>query len=120
MSKNETSTDYIMALLAGLGVSVIVAAILAVIGIATESEYAVVLGIGAAIVGCVVRRFVPPQSIGGALIGALLCPLTYVIYQLILAMFGYSYEKDGDITYWILLIGSVVFGAYICYSKTDD
>ena len=120
MSDNDIKTDYMMALLAGLGVTTIVAAILAGIGIATGTEYALVLGLGAAIVGTIVKRFVPQQSIGGALIGGVLCPLTYFLYQFILSMFGYYYEKDGEITYWILLIGSAIFGAYICYSKSED
>ena len=72
MSDNDIKTDYMMALLAGLGVTIIVAAILAGIGIATGTEYVLVLGLGAAIVGTIVKRFVPQQSIGGALIGGVL------------------------------------------------
>lgn len=116
----QNKPQFGMALLAGFGAAVIVAIILAILGIITGSEYIIVLVIGAILVGVAVKNFVPAHSIGGALIGAILCPLTYFLYQLIMAMFGYYYEKDGDSTFWFLLIGSAFCGAYICYSKSDD
>ena len=71
-------------------------------------------------VGFAVKNFVPEHSIGGAIIGAIICPLTYFLYQFIMAVYGYTYEEDGESTFWILLIGSAIYGAYICYSKSDD
>lgn len=70
-----------MAFLAGFGASVIVGVILALLGMWLEAEYMLVLIIGAIIVGCVITNFVPHKSIGGALIGMILCPATYFIYQ---------------------------------------
>lgn len=110
---------YGIAILCGLGASVLVAIILAVLGIATGSEYIIALIFGAILVGLAVRNFVPAHTIGGAVIGAVLCPLTYFLYQMFMAMFGYYYA-DGDTTFWFLLIGSVIYGAYIGYHKDDD
>lgn len=110
---------YGIAILCGLGASVLVAIVLAVIGIVTESEYIIALVFGAVLVGLAVRNFVPAHTIGGAVIGAVLCPLTYFLYQMFMAMFGYYYV-DGDSTFWFLLIGSVIYGAYIGYHKDDD
>jgi len=116
----ETKPNYTMAFLAGLGASVLVGIALAVIGIWLESEYMIALCVGAAIVAAVIGRFVPRKSIGGAIIGAILTPATYFIYQTIMAVYGYSYEKDGDTWFWFLLIGSAVFGAYMGYNNNDD
>lgn len=109
---------YGLAILAGLGTSVLVAIVLAVIGIACEGEYMLLLIAGAIIVGLVVRVFVPAHTIGGAAIGAILCPLTYFLYQIIIAIFGYYYEDDSN--FWFILIGSVIYGAYVCYKKEED
>lgn len=119
-NQEQKKPQFGMALLAGLGAAVIVAIILAVIGIVTCSEYYIALILGGALVGFVIKRFVPAHSIGGAVIGAVLCPITYFLYQFIMAIFDYYYEKDGDVQFWVLLIASAIFGAYICYSKSDD
>ena len=116
----EKKPQYGFAILAGLGAAVIVAIILAVIGIWTGSEYFIALAIGGVLVGFAVKNFVPEHSVGGAIIGAIICPLTYFLYQFIMAVYGYTYEEDGESTFWILLIGSAIYGAYICYSKSDD
>jgi MFS family permease len=116
----ENKPNYTMAFLAGLGASVLVGIALAAIGIWLESEYMLALCIGAVIVATVIGRFVPRKSIGGAIIGAILTPATYFIYQSIMAFYGYSYEKDGDTWFWFLLIGSAVFGAYMGYNNNDD
>lgn len=119
-TRKTKKTQLGMAILAGLGAAVIVAILLAVIGIATKSEFFIALVIGAVLVGYAIKQFVPEHSIGGAIIGAILCPLTYFLYQSFMAIFGYYYEEDGEFTFWMLLIGSAIYGAYICYSKTDD
>ncbi|MGN1236847.1 MAG: hypothetical protein ACI4TS_05325, partial [Bacteroidaceae bacterium] len=111
--------NYLLAILAGLGASVLVAGILAGVNIAIGSEYFIVLLIGCSIVGVVIRQFVSAHSVGGAIIGGILCPLTYFIYQAILAMFDYYYEKDGEFHFWFLLIACAIFGASTCYSKKD-
>lgn len=116
----EKKPNYMMAFLAGFGTSVIVGIVLALIGIWTESEFMIVLCIGAFIVASVIRNFVPRQSIGGAIIGAILTPATYFIYQVIMAINGYSYEKDGNSWFWFLLIGSVVLGAVMGYNNDNE
>ena len=116
----EKKPNYIMAFLAGFGTSVIVGIVLALLGIWAESEYMIALIIGAVIVAAVIKHFVPRQSIGGAIIGAILTPATYFIYQAIMAMNGYAYEKDGESWFWFLLIGSVVLGAFMGYNNDDD
>lgn len=113
----EKKTQFLMAFLAGFGTSVIVGVILALFGMWLEAEYMLILIIGAIIVGCVITNFVPHKSIGGALIGMILCPATYFIYQMIMAFNGYEYEKDGESTFWLLLIGSALWGAYMGYNK---
>ena len=116
----EKKPQFLMAFLAGFGTSVIVGVILALFGIWLEAEYMLILIIGAIIVGCVITNFVPHKSIGGALIGMILCPATYFIYQMIMAFNGYEYEKDGESTFWLLLIGSALWGAYMGYNKEGD
>lgn len=116
----EKKTQFLMAFLAGFGTSVIVGVILALFGMWLEAEYMLILIIGAIIVGCVITNFVPHKSIGGALIGMILCPATYFIYQMIMAFNGYEYEKDGESTFWLLLIGSALWGAYMGYNKKSD
>ena len=116
----EKKPQFLMAFLAGFGTSVIVGVILALFGIWLEAEYMLILIIGAIIVGCVITNFVPHKSIGGALIGMILCPATYFIYQMIMAFNGYEYEKDGESTFWLLLIGSALWGAYMGNNKKGD
>ena len=116
----EKKPQFLMAFLAGFGASVIVGVILALLGMWLEAEYIFILIIGAVIVGCVITNFVPHKSIGGALIGMILCPATYFIYQMIMAFNGYEYEKDGESTFWLLLIGSALYGAYMGYNKKSD
>ena len=111
--------NYMMAALAGLGVSVLVAIALAVIGIWLEAEYILVLIIGAVLVGLVIHNFVPNKSFGGAILGGILCPATYFLYQVFMAMFGYYYEGD-DNTFWWMLAGSCIYGAYMGYNKDND
>lgn len=119
-NNSEPEARYGMAFLAGLGASVIVAAILATIGIWLEAEYWYALIIGAALVGGAIRSFVPSHSVGGAILGGILCPATYFIYQFIMAIFGYSYEGDGESTFWWMLGISAVVGLYLGYHKDDD
>ncbi len=37
-----------------------------------------------------------------------------------MAFNGYYYEKDGDILFWIYLIGSVFLGGYAGYNNDDE
>lgn len=118
--EEDKKPNYLMAFLAGFGTSVIVGIGLSILGIWAESEYMIALIIGAVIVASVINHFVPHKSIGGAIIGAILTPATYFIYQIIMASYGYAYEKDGDMWFWFLLIGSVILGAYMGYNKNDE
>lgn len=104
----------------GLGTSVIVGAALALLGMLLETELMIALLIGGAIVGAVITKYVPHRSFGGALIGAILCPATYFIYQVIMTVNGYEYEKDGDITFFLLLVGSAIYGAIMGYNKKEN
>lgn len=110
---------YIPAILAGLVASVVVAFILAFIGRIFEAEYWYALAFGIAIVGIAIKFFVPSHTVGGALIGAILCPLTYILYQVIMGCWGYYYAEDGEFTFWFMLIGSAILGGWMCYSHDD-
>ena len=116
----EPEPHYWKAFLAGAIACIVVACILAIIGIWRETEYWWALIIGASVVAFAIKLYVPHQSVGGALIGAILCPLTYVIYQYIMSLFGYSYESDGAATFGIILIVSVVVGAWLGYNDFDE
>lgn len=116
----EKEPQYLKAFFAGLGTSVIVAVTLALLAMWLETEYLAALCIGAGFVGIAIRAFVPHQSGGGALIGLILCPATYFIYQVILAFNGYAYEKDGESTFWILLFISAVVGVYLGFNNYSD
>lgn len=74
--------------------------------------------LGAASVAGTIHCFVPQNSVIGAIIGAILCPATYLMYQFIMAMYGYYYEADN--TFWWMLGGSVIIGAYFGYNKSND
>lgn len=110
---------YGLAFFAGLGVSVIVGIILAVLGIWLESESVLALTLGALAVAGTIHCFVPQNSKIGAIIGAILCPTAYLIYQFIMAIYGYYYE-DGDSYFWFMLIGSVILGAWMGYNNEND
>ena len=116
----EKQPQLLMAFLAGLGASVIVGGVFALLGILLEAEYIIFLIIGGIIVGLAITHFVPHKSIGGAVIGFILCPVTYFLYQFIMLLNGYEYEKDGKFTFWFLLIGSAIYGAYMGYNKKDN
>lgn len=116
----DKKPQYIKAFFAGLGTSILVGIILAVIGIWAESEYILALIVGAIIVVSVIRSFVPEHSVGGAVIGAILTPTAYLIYQFIMASYGYVYAENGDTTFWFMLIGSIIAGAWITYSKDEE
>lgn len=115
----QRKPNYLMATLAGLGASFLVVIALAAIGIWLEAEYILVLVLGAVLVGVVIHNFVPNKSIAGAILGAILCPATYFLYQVFMAMFGYYYE-GGDDTFWWMLAGSFVYGAYMGYNNGND
>lgn len=114
----ERKPKYVMAVLAALVASVIVGILLAFAGIIFQREFIIVLAIGAIIVSFAIKQFVPHYSVGGAIIGAIFTPLTFLIYQLGMLIYGYSYEDGGR--FWFMLIGSVILGAYIGYNKHSD
>lgn len=74
---------------------------------------------GAIAVGVTIRYFVPEESIIGAVIGAVLCPATYLLYQFIVVVFGYYYADNPDFFWW-MLGGSVLAGAYFGYGGNND
>jgi len=119
MSDN-TKPQFLFALLAGLGASLIVAILMAVIGIVIGKEFTLVVAIGAVLSCYAVKHFVPDHSIGGAIIGAFVCPTTLFLYNIFLAMFDYSVVGGGETKFWLSLIGGAIFGAYVCYSKSED
>jgi len=111
---------YIIAFILGLIVSIIVAVIEAVIGINLETEYLLVIIIGVIVVGQVVKFFTESHNIGGAIIGGVLCAFTNIVYQFIMAYYGYDYEDNADMWFWLLLIGSFIYGAYVSYVDDDE
>lgn len=119
MSDNS-NPRFLYALLAGLGASLIGAILMAVIGIMVGAEYSIIVTIGVGLSCFAVKHFVPDRSFGAAIIGAFLIPTTLFLYRLILTMFGYSVEGDGEFQFWFFLIGGAILGAYICYSKSED
>lgn len=116
----EPEPHYGKAFLAGTIAAIIVASILALVGIWLEAEYWWALLLGASVVAFAIKLFVPHQSGGGALIGGILCPSTYLIYQFILSLFGCSYSSDGTATFWIILIISIFVGAWMGYNDYDE
>ena len=118
-SSEDKKPKYLLAFFAGLGVSIIVAIIMALVGMWLETEFILVLALGAVIISVTIHHFVPQNSKIGAVIGAILCPATYFLYQFIMAIFGYYYE-DGGNTFWWMLIGSVVLGAWMGYNDGSE
>jgi len=113
----QDNSQYTKAFFASLGVALVVAIVEAIIAMIFGAEYMLVLIIGAVVVGFPIRSLVESNTVKGAIIGAICCPLTYFLYQIILAMFGYYYENSGELEFWLLLIGSAVYGAYIGYNN---
>lgn len=110
---------YVKAFFAGLGTSIVVGAALALVGMWLEAEYVLALLIGGLVVGGAIRAFVPSHTVGGGIIGMIMCPLTYFFYQIIMALNGYAYEKDGEETFYILLLVSAAYGFYAGYGKWE-
>lgn len=108
---------YWAAFFSGLGVSVLIAIVLATISIWLEYEYTIVVFIGLGIVGGAIRHFISKPSISAAFIGLILCPLCYLLYNFIMSMFGYSYEEGSS--FWFLLIGSAVYGGFMGIKDFD-
>ena len=113
----QDNSQYTKAFFASLGVALVVAIVEAIIAMIFGAEYMLVLIIGAVVVGFPIRSLVESNTVKGAIIGAICCPLTYFLYQIILAMLGYYYENSGELEFWLLLIGSAVYGAYIGYNN---
>lgn len=114
---SEKNQNYLMATLAGFGTSVLVAIALTAIGIWLEAEYILILVIGAVLVGVVIHNFVPNNH-DRSYTWAILCPATYILYQVFMVMFGYSYEEN-DNYFWWMLAGSFIYGSYMGYNNED-
>jgi hypothetical protein len=114
-NSNQQEPKYALAFFAGLGVAVLIAIILAVVAISAEKEYDLLVVIGAIVVGLPIRALVPSRSVGGAVIGAICCPATFLLYQFMNNIFGYYYEDSS--MFWIGLVCSILYGAYIGYNK---
>lgn len=118
LNRQKWRPKYIKATLLGLLTSIIVAIILAAIAIWWETELMILLIIGAVLVAGTIHLFVPKETIIGAIIGAILCPVTYLLYQFIMAIFGYYYEDRTN--FWWMLGGSVILGAYLGYNRESN
>lgn len=114
-----TMPSYGKAVLAGIGTSIVVAGLLAFITILLEAEYVIVLCIAASLVAFPIQSFVPKNSFRGAMIGGILCPLTYFAYRIIFSIAGYYFESEGEYTLLMTLIVSCAFGSYLGYNKED-
>lgn len=106
--------NHFLGLLAGIGVGIMTAIVLAVITILLESEYIYLDIIAILAVGYVVSRFVPNKSGMGIITGAISCGVMYFLYSMICLSYGYWYE-DGNYMFWICLIGSIIYGGYMGY-----
>lgn len=116
----KKKSHFLLAFLVGLVTSVLVANVLAFITMLIEAEFFILLILGGLIVSSVIIYFVPHNSWGGALIGLILCPATYLLYQVILTKNGYGYNENGGITTFLLFVGSIAFGAYMGYNKKKE
>lgn len=65
---------HFLGLLAGIGMGLVMGAILAGISIALKAEYTYLMLLGIALVGFIVSRFVPNKSVMVAITGGLLVP----------------------------------------------
>lgn len=109
---------HVLGLLAGIGIGLVVGAILAGISIVLETEVlGVVIG-GLVLVGLVVSRFLPNKSVMGFITRALACGITYLFYTFILIWFWYWYA-DGNWWFWLLLIGSIIYGGLMGYNGRE-
>lgn len=119
-NENEKEPNYLMACIVGLITSVLVGFGLAFLGMWTESEYTFVLIFGGLIVSYVLRHFLPKESIAGAIIGAILTPVAYIIYQVYMNKQGYSYGADSEVRFWFILLLSIAMGAGLGYNKDNE
>ena len=124
MTKNNSPApeqpQYQNAIIYGGITSIIVAVVLTALAILFEYELDLFVAIGAAAVGFVIARHLPHKTVWGAVIGAVLCPATYLLYQLFLAMFGYYYAEDGDLIFWAMLVAMIILGAHLGYNKKEE
>lgn len=117
-NKQKWRPQYIKATLFGLVSSIVVAIILAALAIWWETELMILLIVGAILVAGTIHFFVPKETIIGAIIGGILCPVTYLMYQFIMTVFGYYYEDSTN--FWWMLGGSVILGGYLGYNKENN
>ena len=118
-SKKKT---YFKASYIGLGVSVLVGVLLAIIAYVSEKEYIYALIIGAVVISSTIGHFVPRCSTIGALLGAVFTPLGYLIYYFLMKHFGYDYEGYSERWFYALIILSAGLGALLGYNafKKED
>lgn len=113
---NNTSkkNNHFFGLLAGIGVGIVAAIILAVLSMLLETEYLFLDICAIVLVGYVISRFVPNQSGMGFITGALSCGLMYFLHSMICLFAGYWYE-DGSYMFWVCLVGSIIYGGVMGY-----
>lgn len=111
--------NHILGLLAGIGVGIVVAILLAVITILVKAEYYVLDICAILVVGYIISRFVPNKSGMGFITGALSCGIMYFSYSIICLFAGYWYD-DGDYMFWIGLIGSIIYGGIMGYRGKSE
>ena len=78
----------------GLGVSIIAALLLTGIAVWAENEYFILIVLGILAEAYVLQLF-SPNKIIGACLGTILCAGTFLLYQILMANFGYSYVEDA-------------------------
>ncbi len=113
-NNSSRKNNHFLGLLAGVGVGIAAAVVLAVITILLEAEYYILDIIAILAVGYVISRFVPNESGMGFITGAISCGVMYFLFSMICLSYGYWYE-DGNYMFWICLIGSIIYGGYMGY-----
>lgn len=122
-SESSQKNNYSKAFFIGLGVSVLVGVLLAIIAYVSEKEYIYLLIAGAFIISATIGRFVPRCSAVGSLFGCILTPIGYLIYYYLMQHFGYDYVGYSDRWFYALLILSAGIGAllgYNAFKKEED
>lgn len=122
MSENEKhpkrEKSLLKAILLGLGVGILVALILMGIAALAKHEYYIVIVLGIMAEAYILQRFVP-NKIVGACLGIVLCAGTFLLYQFLMAFFGYSYVEDAETQFYIGLGMSALLGGIYGYRGID-
>ena len=122
MSENDKhpqrEKSLLKAICFGLCVSVVAALLLTGISVWAEKEYFILIVLGILAEAYVLKLFSPNKVIGACL-GAILCAGTFLLYQILMANFGYSYVEDAEIKFYSGLIISALFGGIYGYRGID-